>query len=109
LVALNLRPLGDVDGSLPRIATLVVESVAAGSTLRIVAPEGRAIGPGTWAVAVALPREGSAWGQAEVVLEARRGDGAPAVIEAGTAAGTGTLRIGVTDALAGSPVRVRVR
>lgn len=109
LVALNLRPLGDVGGSLPRIATLVVESVAAGSTLRLVAPEARAIGPGTWAVAVSLPREGSAWGQADVVLEARRADGSPAAIEAGAAAGTGTLRVGVTDALAGSPVRVRVR
>ena len=109
LVALNLRPLGDVDGPLPRIATLVVESVAPGAMLRLVAPEVRAIGPGTWAVAVSLPREGSAWGQAEVALEARRADGAPAVIEAGAAAGTGTLRIGVTDALAGSPVRVRVR
>jgi hypothetical protein len=109
LVALNLRPLGDVGGSLPRIATLVVESVAAGSTLRLVAPEARAIGPGTWAVAVSLPREGSAWGQADVVLEARRADGSPAAIEAGAAAGTGTLRVGVTDSLAGSPVRVRVR
>jgi hypothetical protein len=109
LVALNLRPLGDVGGSLPRIATLVVESVAAGSTLRLVAPEARAIGPGTWAVAVSLPREGSAWGQTDVVLEARRADGSPAAIEAGAAAGTGTLRVGVTDSLAGSPVRVRVR
>jgi hypothetical protein len=109
LVALNLRPLGDVDGPLPRIATLVVESVAPGATLRLVAPEARAIGPGTWAVAVSLPREGSAWGEAEVVLEARRADGSPAGVEADAALGTGTLRIGVTDATAAAPVRVRVR
>ena len=109
LVALNLVPRTGFEAPLPRAVTLAVASVAPGATLRIAAPEPAPIGPGTWAVAVTLPRAGTGWGSAEVVLEARRADGSPAVIEADAASGTGTLRITVTDRSAAAPVSVRVR
>lgn len=109
LVALNLVPRAGFEAPLPRTVTLAVASVAPGTTLRIAAPEPATIGPGTWAVAVTLPREGAGWGTAEVVLEARRADGSPAAIEADAASGTGTLRVTVTDRSVAAPVSVRVR
>jgi tRNA A-37 threonylcarbamoyl transferase component Bud32 len=109
LVALNLAPRAGFESPLPRVVTLSVASVAPGIALRITAPESTPIGPGTWAVAVTLPRAGAGWGTSEIVLEARRADGAPATIEAGAADAAGTLRIPVTDRSAAAPVSVRVR
>lgn len=109
LVALNLVPRAGFAAPLPRTVTLAVASVAPGTTLRIAAPEPATIGPGTWAVAITLPRDGAGWGSAEVVLEARRADGSPAAIEADAASGTGTLRVTVTDRSVAAPVSVRVR
>jgi tRNA A-37 threonylcarbamoyl transferase component Bud32 len=109
LVALNLAPRAGFESPLPRVVTLSVASVAPGIALRITAPESTPIGPGTWVVAVTLPRAGAGWGTSEIVLEARRADGAPATIEAGAADAAGTLRIPVTDRSAAAPVSVRVR
>lgn len=109
LVALNLAPRQGFDAPLPRVATLAVASLAPGATLRVASPGSTPIGPGTWSVAVTLPRAGAGWGAAEIVLEARRADGSPAFIEADAATGTGTVRITVTDRSAPSPVSVRVR
>jgi predicted Ser/Thr protein kinase len=109
LLALNLAPPEGV-ALLPRVFTLAVGAMPAGSTLSLASPERRALGEGAWAVEVVFGRAaGGAWRDESVELEARRADGTPAVLRAGRASGTGSVKVPLSPGDAGRPLEVRVR
>jgi hypothetical protein len=109
IVAVNLEPSGAVPDALPRIFTLDVGALPAGTSLRLLAPERRDLQAGTWCVEVPFRRAGTGWAPAVIELEATSSGGAAPLVELGTRESPGTARMDLRPEDASSPLRVRVR
>jgi len=109
IVAANLEPAGAVPDALPRILTLDVGALPAGTSLRLLAPERRDLQAGTWCVEVPFRRAGAGWAPAAIELEATAPGGAAPLVELGTRESPGTARVDLRPEDASSPLRVRVR
>ncbi len=108
IVAANLEPLGEVS-LLPRIFTLEVGPMPAGAVLRLVAPDRRDLGAGTWCAEVPFHREAGGWAPRTIELQAVSATGAPLEIEMGMQKAQGSIRYEVRPADAATHIRVRVR
>jgi serine/threonine protein kinase len=107
IVALNMEPLSAVD-RLPRLFTLEVGQLPRGATLRITAPEARALTAGTWCVEVPFVQREGVWQAPEIVLVASDAAGKPLLIEHGTRQSAGEARLIVQPDEANSRIRIRV-